>query len=78
MRVRRERTSCVTSLMILALSLGDRVVNHFASLCVGGEREREREESCRGQFSKVIADGMCEDHGGRRASLDGTHHFTLP
>lgn len=42
MRVRRERTSCVTSLMILALSLGDRVVNHFASLYVGGERERER------------------------------------
>ena len=33
MRVRRESTSCDTSLMILAFSLGDRVVNHFASLC---------------------------------------------
>jgi len=31
-RVRRERTSWVTSLMILAFSLGERVVNHFASL----------------------------------------------
>lgn len=30
MRVRLESTSCVTSLMILALSFGDRVVNHFA------------------------------------------------
>lgn len=30
MRVRRARTSWETSLMILALSLGDKVVNHFA------------------------------------------------
>ncbi len=30
MRVRLESTSCETSLMILALSFGDRVVNHFA------------------------------------------------
>ena len=30
MRVRRARTSCETSLMILALSLGERVVNHLA------------------------------------------------
>ena len=33
MRVRRARTSCETSLMILALSLGERVVNHFAKRC---------------------------------------------
>ena len=31
-RVRRASTSWVTSLMILAFSLGDRVVNHFANL----------------------------------------------
>lgn len=30
MRVRRARTSCDTSLMILAFSFGDRVVNHLA------------------------------------------------
>jgi alpha/beta superfamily hydrolase len=30
MRVRRARTSCETSLMILAFSFGDRVVNHLA------------------------------------------------
>lgn len=30
MRARRAKTSCDTSLMILALSLGDNVVNHFA------------------------------------------------
>ena len=33
MRVRRASTSCETSLMILALSLGDRVVNHLARRC---------------------------------------------
>lgn len=33
MRVRRARTSWVTSLTILALSLGDRVVNHLAKRC---------------------------------------------
>lgn len=31
MRVRLASTSCDTSLMILALSLGDSVVNHLAS-----------------------------------------------
>lgn len=36
MRVRLARTSCETSLMILALSLGERVVNHFARRCDGG------------------------------------------
>ena len=36
MRVRRAKTSCVTSLMILALSLGDSVVNHFARRCANG------------------------------------------
>ena len=30
MRVRRARTSCETSLMILAFSFGDSVVNHLA------------------------------------------------
>jgi len=30
MRVRRASTSCETSLMILAFSLGESVVNHFA------------------------------------------------
>lgn len=30
LRVRRARTSCVTSLTIFALSLGDSVVNHLA------------------------------------------------
>lgn len=30
MRVRRARTNCDTSLTILALSLGDSVVNHLA------------------------------------------------
>jgi hypothetical protein len=30
MRVRRARTSWVTSLTILAFSLGESVVNHFA------------------------------------------------
>jgi hypothetical protein len=29
-RVRRARTSCVTSLTILALSFGESVVNHLA------------------------------------------------
>lgn len=33
MRARLARTSCETSLMILALSLGERVVNHFARRC---------------------------------------------
>ena len=32
MRVLRARTSCETSFTILALSLGESVVNHFASL----------------------------------------------
>jgi hypothetical protein len=31
MRVRRASTSCETSLMIFALSLGESVVNHFAN-----------------------------------------------
>ena len=31
--VRRASTSCETSLMIFAFSFGDKVVNHFASLC---------------------------------------------
>ena len=30
MRVRLDSTSCETSLIILAFSLGDSVVNHFA------------------------------------------------
>ena len=34
-RVRRARTSCETSLMILALSFGERVVNHLANRCCG-------------------------------------------
>ena len=34
MRVLLARTSCETSLMILALSLGERVVNHFANRLV--------------------------------------------
>ena len=33
MRVRLDNTSCDTSLMIFAFSLGDSVVNHFASRC---------------------------------------------
>jgi hypothetical protein len=33
MRVRRASTSCVTSLTILALSLGASVVNHLARRC---------------------------------------------
>ena len=36
MRVLRDRTSWETSLMILALSLGESVVNHFARRCCGG------------------------------------------
>ena len=35
MRVRRERTSWDTSLMIFAFSLGDKVVNHFARRWTG-------------------------------------------
>lgn len=34
MRVRLDSTSCETSLMIFALSLGERVVNHFARRCI--------------------------------------------
>ncbi len=34
MRVLRASTSCETSLMIFALSLGESVVNHFASRCM--------------------------------------------
>ena len=45
MRVRRERTSAVTSLTILALSLGLRVENHFARRCGGGERATRGDES---------------------------------
>ena len=37
MRARLERTSCETSLMIFALSLGESVVNHFARRCGLGE-----------------------------------------
>jgi len=44
MRVRRERTSAVTSLTILALSLGLRVENHFARRCGGGERATRGDE----------------------------------
>jgi len=33
MRVRLDSTTWDTSLMILALSLGERVVNHFARRC---------------------------------------------
>ncbi len=33
MRVRRAKTSCETSLTILALSLGESVVNHLARRC---------------------------------------------
>ena len=36
MRVLRDSTSWETSLMILALSLGESVVNHFARRCCGG------------------------------------------
>ena len=36
MRVLRESTSWETSLMILALSLGESVVNHFARRYCGG------------------------------------------
>ena len=35
MRVRRESTSCDTSLTILAFSLGESVENHFARRCLG-------------------------------------------
>ena len=35
MRVLRESTSWETSLMILALSFGESVVNHFARRCCG-------------------------------------------
>ena len=35
-RVRRARTSCETSLTILAFSFGDKVVNHLARRCCGG------------------------------------------
>lgn len=37
-RVRRERTSCVTSFVTLVLSFGDNVVNHFASRFVSTVR----------------------------------------
>ena len=37
MRVRLASTSCETSLMILALSLGERVVNHLARRCIEGK-----------------------------------------
>ena len=42
MRVRRDNTSCDTSLMILAFSLGERVVNHFARRCLGGQSGARR------------------------------------
>ena len=35
MRVRLDSTSCETSLMILAFSLGESVVNHLARRCCG-------------------------------------------
>lgn len=44
MRVLLDSTSCETSLMILALSLGESVVNHFARRCCvqcGISRESE-------------------------------------
>lgn len=45
MRVLRARTSWETSLTILAFSLGDNVVNHFARRCRGDV------------VSNVVADG---------------------
>jgi len=45
-RVRRARTSCVTSLTILALSFGESVVNHLARRCVEMSREHATLPSC--------------------------------
>ncbi|PLN79513.1 hypothetical protein BDW42DRAFT_172673, partial [Aspergillus taichungensis] len=62
MRVRRDRTSCVTSLTILAFSLGERVVNHLARRC---------DKICVQSVSSELA-------GGSKAGwATRTHHFTL-
>lgn len=44
MRVRRDSTSWVTSLIILAFSLGERVVNHLARRCQEKSRKVSRGE----------------------------------
>lgn len=48
MRVRRDSTSWVTSLIILAFSLGERVVNHLARRC--GSKSRKKSV---GGFSRL-------------------------
>ena len=63
MRVRRDRTSWDTSLMILALSLGERVVNHFARRCL---------------WEFLLLTFGLKRQGGRRGGRRGTYHFALP
>ena len=65
MRVRRDSTSRVTSLIILAFSLGERVVNHLARRCSSKSRKKSV-----GGFSRL------QDRSDSRVG-DETHHFAL-
>lgn len=62
MRVRRDSTSWVTSLMILAFSLGERVVNHLARRC------EENLQSVQASSSRCVHFGVGHE----------TNHFALP
>lgn len=64
MRARRAKTSCDTSLMILALSLGDNVVNHFARRC-----------ECR---VLLVCCVVCRPRTLSTASERSTYDFALP
>lgn len=56
MRVRRDSTSCVTSLIIFALSFGESVVNHFARRCCW-KKEKARSLGQTSSFTIEVGDG---------------------
>lgn len=62
--VRRDKTSWVTSLIILAFSLGDRVVNHFASLYCNPRRKRVGKQCIHLKFCLGDSESMIEKKGG--------------
>lgn len=75
MRVRRDSTSWVTSLMIFALSFGERVVNHFARRCCLRERKIRRNFKAGGCVDAGRGVNLRRYYGGRRNGR--TYHLAL-
>lgn len=80
MRVRRARTSCDTSLTILALSLGDSVVNHLARRCEGAGARQPGIRASPGPGANHVKRrrrARGEGRGGTTRDGGATNHFAL-